>query len=110
MKNNKAILHGECIVFRSQIPQTAKTVQVDDPYQIVADSEVTGNHHVVDCPAGVTFYEDGGTLFMENTVPTRIRCVVADRHDAIELEPNTWEFGTQKEYDYIANELVSVRD
>lgn len=110
MKNNKAILHGECIVFRSQIPQTAKTVKVNGPYQIVADSEVTGNHHVVDVPAGVTFYEADGVTFMQNEVPTQIRCIVAERHNSIELEPGTWEFGTQKEYDYIAGELVNVRD
>ena len=107
---NKCILHGECIAFRSILPTSAKKVVTRGDYHIVADSEVTGNHHVIDCPPGVTFYEDKGTLYMENTVPTRIRCVIADRHDAIELEPNTWEFGTQKEYDYIANELVSVRD
>lgn len=98
------------MVFRSKIPAQAIPLKKEGQYKVVADSEVTGNHHVVDCPPGVTFYEDKGTLFMENTVPTRIRCVIADRHDAIELEPSTWEFGTQKEYDYIANELVSVRD
>ena len=114
MKQPKtAILHGECMVFRSELPNGVKPVKLDagGKYKIVADSEVTGNHHVVDTPAGVQFYEDDkGTLFMENEVPTSIRCVIDNRHDAIVLEPNTWEFGTQKEFDYIQGESVNVRD
>ena len=98
------------MVFRSQIPAQAIPLNEKGQYKIVADSEVTGNHHVVDLIDGVEFFQDGGTLFMRNSKPTRIRCLLQERHDAIELEPNTWEFGTQKEYDYIANELVSVRD
>jgi hypothetical protein len=107
---NKCILHGECIVFRSSLPPNALPTKVEGSYKIVADSEVTGNHHVVDVPAGVTFYEADGVTFMQNEVPTQIRCIVAERHNSIELEPGTWEFGTQKEYDYIAGELVNVRD
>jgi len=110
MKNNKCILHGECIVFRSSLPANALPTKVEGSYKIVADSEVTGNHHVVDVPAGVTFYEADGVTFMQNEVPTHIRCIVAERHNSIELEPGTWEFGTQKEYDYITGELVNVRD
>jgi hypothetical protein len=110
MKNNTCILHGECIVFRSSLPKNATPTKVEGSYKIVADSEVTGNHHVVDAPNGVNFYEANGVTFMKNEVPTQIRCVIAERHSSIELEPGVWEFGTQKEYDYIAGELVNVRD
>jgi limonene-1,2-epoxide hydrolase len=113
----KVILHGECMVFRTpQLPSGLKPVSKqkispDRRFVVVAPSETTGNHHVVDVLDGVDFYEDdGGTLFMQNSVPTQIRCVLAERHDAIILEPNTWEFGTQQEYDHISEELQKVRD
>ena len=108
---NKVILHGECMVFPSTLPATATPKDVRGDYLIVADSETTGNHHVVDSFQGVNFFEDsGGTIFMQNTKPTKIRCVMADRHDAIDLEPGTWEFGVQQEYDYFTESLRAVRD
>ena len=110
MKNNKCILHGECIVFRSSLPKNATPTKVEGSYKIVADSEVTGNHHVVDAPVSVSFFEANGVTYMQNEVPTKIRCLMAERHTEIELPVGTWEFGTQKEYDYINDELISVRD
>ena len=108
---NNVILHGECMVFPSELPATATPKVVTGDYLIVADSETTGNHHVVDSFQGVNFFEDsGGTIFMQNTKPTKIRCVMADRHDAIDLEPGTWEFGVQQEYDYFTESLRAVRD
>ena len=108
---NNVILHGECMVFPSELPATATPKVVTGDYLIVADSETTGNHHVVDNFQGVNFFEgSGGTIFMQNTKPTKIRCVMADRHDAIDLEPGTWEFGVQQEYDYFTESLRAVRD
>jgi len=108
---NNVILHGECMVFPSELPATATPKVVTGDYLIVADSETTGNHHVVDSFQGVNFFEgSGGTIFMQNTKPTKIRCVMADRHDAIDLEPGTWEFGVQQEYDYFTESLRAVRD
>ena len=106
----EVILHGECMVFNSEIPKDAKTKKVKD-YLIVADSETTGNHHVVDAVKGVEFFEDKeGTIFMKNSKPTKIRCVMKERHDEIELKEGTWEFGIQKEYDYFTESLINVRD
>jgi hypothetical protein len=63
MKNNEVILHGECMVFPSNLPAKAKKKKIKNSYIIVADSETTGNHHVVDAIDGVDFYEDEkGTL------------------------------------------------
>ena len=108
---NTVIIHGECMVFPSELPKTATPVVVTGDYLIVADSETTGNHHVVDNYQGVNFFESsGGTMFMQNTKPTKIRCVMADLHDAIDLEPGTWEFGVQQEYDYFTESLRAVRD
>lgn len=108
----KVVLHGECMVISVDgIPASAKPKKTEGSYVIVADSETTGNHHVVDLLKGVNFFEDSdGTLFMNCSVPTNIRCVAADRHDAIELPAGNYQFGFQQEYDYFTEALRKVRD
>lgn len=111
MKNNEVILHGECMVFKSKLPLNIKKKNSKLNYMIVADSETTGNHHVVDIIDGINFYEDEkGTLFMENAVETNIRCLHKDRHDSLTLPAGTYEFGTQQEYDPFTARLQNVRD
>ena len=108
----KVILHGECMVFPSKIPTDAKRINpTNGQFMIVADSETTGNHHVVDVNPSTNFFQnEGGTIYMENKEATQIRCVHTDRHDAVELPANTWEFGAQQEYDYLTQELRNVAD
>lgn len=106
----EVIIHGECFVFAADIPADAKPINVDGAYLIVADSETTGNHHVVDRKEGVQFFEKEGRRFMRSSKPTQIRCVHANRHDAITIEPGTYEFGTQQEYDPFAENMRNVRD
>lgn len=114
MKNTntqEVVLHGECLVAsNATIPADAKLIDVKGEYLIVADSETTGNHHVVDRVEGVQFFEKDGTRYMRNTKPTEIRCLHANRHDAITLEPGTYEFGTQQEYDPFTANMRNVRD
>jgi hypothetical protein len=111
MKNkNKVYIHGECMCFPSSLPSTVKK-KVVDRFLIVADSETTGNHHVVDAEEGVDFYEDtNGTLFMNVEKSATLRCVHSNRHDAIVVGPGTYEFGTQMEYDPFTARLNKVRD
>lgn len=106
------ILHGEAMIFPSKLPETVKAIKPSNQdYHIIADSESTGNHHVIDCPEGVEFFQDdNGTMFMKNSVPTQVRCVIQERHTAIPLTPGTWEFGIQKEYDHLSQHLRNVRD
>jgi hypothetical protein len=107
----KMYLHGECkIIQRNALPEGCLPKNVDLPFLIVADSETTGNHHVVETGTGVNFFDQGGTIWMVNEKPTNVKCVHADRHDTIEIPSGTWEFGTQKEYDYFTEELRNVRD
>lgn len=112
MKNNEVILHGECMVFASKLPENVKKRKKNkDGYVIVADSETTGNHHVVDEIDGVDFYENSnGVIFMQSSVDTTIRCLHKERHDEIVLSPGTYEFGTQQEYDPFASRMQKVRD
>jgi hypothetical protein len=112
MKKNEVVLHGECMVFPSELPANAKKMNVKEKFMIVAPSETTGNHHVVDVMPGVEFYEgENGTLYMQNTVDTKIRCVIQSRHCEIVLPAGiTYEFGSQMEYDPFAARLQKVRD
>lgn len=109
MKNNEVILHGECTVFVSEIPVNAKRKNVNG-FLVVAPSETTGNDHVVDAVEGVDFYENAGRLYMNSMVPTQIRCLHANRHDAIEIPAGTYEFGSQLEYDPFTARMNAVRD
>lgn len=108
MKN--VILHGEAMVFQSEIPAGAKQLKISGQYLIVADSETTGNHHVIDNGPGVKFFEHEGRRFMRSSAPTKIRCLHEKRHDAVTLDPGTYEFGTQQEYDPFAANMRAVRD
>jgi len=113
MKHNKkpkAILHGECIVFESKIPASAKPERVKGPYAIIANSEVTGNHHVIDMAPSVKFFRDGARRFFKSDVPVAVRCLLKERHDAIELPSGEYEVGIQQEYDYFAQAKRNVAD
>lgn len=110
VKSDEVIVHGECFVFKSNIPSNAQKKIIDAPFMIIANSEVTGNHHVIDIKDGINFYENNGILFMSNAVPATFKCVMPNRHDEIILEPGSYEFGTQKEYDYFTESLRNVRD
>jgi len=110
-KPSQAVLHGECILFSvSRLPKGAVKEEINGNYVIIANSEVTGNHHVVDLAPGVEFYKKGEKRFIKNKVPTTVRCVVADRHSDISLTPGVWEVDYQKEYDYFTEALRNVRD
>ena len=59
----KGILHGECIIFESSIPSDATPEMLTGEFTIIAPSETTGNHHVVDLHPGVEFFNKGGTRY-----------------------------------------------
>lgn len=108
MKN--AILHGEVILHKSTLPTGAKKVSTKGSYHIIASSETSGNHHVIDVHDGVEFYEKDGVLYMKNEVSTDVRCVVKERHDNITLDPGVWEIDKQQEFDYLTMEKRNVAD
>ena len=111
MKQKKAIIHGECIIFESKVPQDAILEEQDKSFVIIANSEVTGNHHVIDRPSNaVQFFTKDKKRYMRNSQPTNVRCVIADRHTSIPIPAGDWEIGIQQEYDYIAQVKRNVQD
>lgn len=105
----KCVLHGEVIIFESKIPEGAKKLEVKD-FLIIAPSENSGNHHVIDAKEGVEFYEKDGVLFVRNSVPATARCVIQSRHDKEVLAPSEWEIAPQQEYDPFTARKRAVSD
>jgi hypothetical protein len=106
----KAILHGECGIIQAQIPAAAKIVQVENNCLIIADSETTGNHHVMDVVPGIQVLEREKQRFVRNTVPAKVRCIHADRHDTLTIPPGEWEIAIAQEFDYFEMSKRNVRD
>ena len=110
-KQLECFLHGEALIIKGvKLPKDAVPFQPSNSqYHIIADSETTGNHHVVD-NAGVSWFKSGSTLFATVEKETQVRCLHADRHDAITLTPGTYEFGSQQEYDHAEQHSRNVKD
>jgi hypothetical protein len=111
-KTTNTILHGEAMIFGiDSIPATAKPMKVQGSKLIIAPSETTGNHHVVDT-AGCEFFQDEktGTMYMNAPSGSTVSCVHTDRHSPVEIPTGIYEFGTQQEYDYLNEHLRKVAD
>lgn len=114
--NDKAWLHGEVVIRKTkgEIPEGAKKVKAVVGAYKVADSETTGNHHLLEQIAGLDVYEKDGMFYVRNPVPMTVRCVDETRHDRITLDPcgedEVLIFGRQMEVDHLTEEVRSVRD
>lgn len=107
---NKAVFHGECVISKSLLPKSAKKIETKGTSHIIADSETTGNHHMVKIKDGCELYEKDGVLYLENEVETEVYCVDKSRHDTITLEPGVWKIDRAKEYDFLTEEIKKVAD
>jgi hypothetical protein len=115
MKNNpKGWLHGECVIKQSKLPADAVPCsdlkRTADGAFVIADSETTGNHHVIDAIPEVKFFSKGSTRYVVSTKPFNVRCVLKERHDTLTLPKGTYQLGYQQEYDYLTQSLRNVRD
>ena len=77
----------------------------------LADSETTGNHHLLKLADGVEMYEDDkGTLYIRNYNDTEISCVDTKRHDVVTLPKGTWVKKPSQEVNHLLNIKREVRD
>lgn len=125
-KNNAGVgaaplgwLHGECVLRQATLPEDAQQLSLTDLKRvsvtdgvaaIIADSETTGNHHVVMLDDTVKFFEKAGTRFVTSRETIKVRCVLKERHDEMVLPAGTYQIGFQQEYDYLTQSLRNVRD
>lgn len=105
--------HGElCITKADKLPESLKPVRLfnKDSYKL-ADSEQSGNHHLLESKEGVELFEDSnGVLWLKNDVPCDVFCAVKERHDNITLGPGIWEIDTAQEYDHLTEATRKVAD
>lgn len=85
------ISHGEVNLLElEKLPKGLKKIEVKEDTYKLANSEVTGNHHLVKTQ-GVEFYEDKkGTLYMRVLQDTEVSCVDTKRHDTVTLPASVW--------------------
>lgn len=103
--------HGElCIFSNGTLPEGVKRIKPLGNGYKVADSETTGNHHMIEAKEGVELYEKDGVMYLKNDVPTDVYCVIKERHDNITLEPGVYEITPSQEYDYLTMEKRNVAD
>jgi len=109
----KTYFHGEVIIQKvDSLPERIKKVRLfmDGCYRL-ADSETSGNYHLLEAKEGVELFEDSsGVLWLKNDVPTDVYCAVKERHDSITLDPGIWEIDCAQEYDHLADMTRKVAD
>lgn len=108
----KQYSHGELCIFESNeiIPKDAKKMKASKIGYIVANSESTGNHHVVEEKEGIEIYEKDGVMYLRAEVDVDVFCVIKERHDTITLSPGTYKMKPAKEFDYYEMQKRNVAD
>lgn len=106
MKTKKKIhFHGELYVVQTE---EVRGVEVSVEQDIkLADSEVTGNDHMLRKIEGLAVFrdEDADKFFVKvDKEPTKIYCKLPDRHTDLMLLKGTYEIGKAQEWDY-ANQV-----
>lgn len=107
------LFHGEVVINKvCKLPQGLKKAKLFDKKSYkLADSETTGNHHLLEAKDGVELFEDAnGVLWLKNDVPCDVFCAIKERHDNITLEPGIYEIDKAQEYDYLKDMTVKVSD
>lgn len=109
----RTLTHGEVLLMKSdKLPEGLKAVKKfkDNCYKL-ADSESSGNFHLLEAKDGVELFEDdSGVLWLKNEVPTDVFCALQDRHDTITLESGVWEIDRAQEHDYLTGMVRKVSD
>ena len=109
----KTYFHGECQIFKAdKLPKGLKPVKLfDKGVYLLADSETSGNFHLLEAKECVELSEDSnGVLWLKNDIPCDVFCAVKERHDNITLEPGIWEIDRAQEYDYLTELTKKVSD
>lgn len=107
----RTYFHGEVIITKAlNVPSGCKKVKAKNKSYMLADSETTGNFHLLEEKEGVELYEKDGVLYCKNDVPVDVFCAHKDRHDNITLEPGVWEIDRAQEHDYLTGMTRKVAD
>lgn len=104
MKKIVIAKHGEVRIVRHEnIEISGQKIEAKEDI-ILADSESTGNHHMLQVIDGVHVWKDelADKFFVQPEKPTKIYCKLDNRHTDYELkEGYTYEIYKAREYDHI---------
>lgn len=112
----EANFHGEVVIKRKKgnIPQGATKVKAVSNQYKIADSETTGNHHLLEANPNLEMYEKDGVFYVKSSNDIVVSCVDKSRHDTQTLEPTKEDeilvIHPAQEYDYLAQEKRNVAD
>ncbi len=115
----RMVIHGEAIFLETAMgsEQFNSMEKVKGQYVgnklIVAESETTGNHHVLDAK-DTDIREKLEKLYISNTEDLLISCVLEKRHDTTVLpvpqSGHVWVRTIAKEYDHVTEVKRNVAD
>lgn len=111
----KIHFHGELVIIEKPNADVKSGMKKLNPTQDVklADSEVTGNDHMLQFNPGVHVWSDetADKFLVKTEVDTKIYCKISDRHTDLKLKGGyCYEIGKAQEWDYIKQERRNVRD
>lgn len=110
---NTIHFHGELVIIeRKTKPENLKRVETTSDIKL-ADSEVTGNDHMLKHVPGLEVWSDEAAdkFFVSTKEDTKIYCKIADRHSDLVLKGgHCYEIGKAQEWDHISRERRNVLD
>ena len=104
--------HGEVAIMDGIArPKKAKKLEAKDGRFILANSETSGNHHILVAQDGVDVYEGiDGTLFVHVEDEAEVKCVLEERHDTQVLPKGDYIVRRKVEYDHLLHVKKVVAD
>lgn len=110
----KVAFHGELIIVERSIPlDNFKEIEAVEDFKL-ADSETTGNHHLLKVVPGVHIFQDladAERYFVRANAETQIYCKIEARHSAFTLKPGCeYEIFPAQEEDHITRSARRVLD
>ena len=110
---NKVNFHGELCVVQVEVV-SGEQVKPEGDFKL-ADSETTGNDHMLRVVPGVHVFIDSSDElekhFVQAEQTTQIYCKLDNRHTALELPAGTtWKITPAQEWDHLARERRNVLD
>lgn len=111
METKKVYMHGELIFFEvDKIPEGAKEIKTKGDFKL-ADSENTGNHHMLQIHDGVKLFGFNDEFYTKVEEETKAYCVLESRHTDLVLgSKTTWGIVPAQELDHITGIVRKIQD
>lgn len=109
----KVHFHGELVIVETTQEPVNMTRVVAKGDVKLADSEVTGNDHMLQMNPGVHVWSDEAAdkFLVRADEPTKIYCKINDRHTDLQLlKGKSYIITPAKEWDHLEREKRNVRD